>query len=157
MNASSNRRPCWWIPTLYLAQGLPYAVVTSMAGVAFLDFGYSAADTAIYSALLGLPWAMKPFWAAGVERWGTRRGWVIAMQGTTALLLFALAWALPQKSALPLVLALLAGIGFASATHDIAADGFYIEALDEHRQAEWSGLRNTFFRLALLLGSGGLV
>lgn len=154
MNTSPNSRPCWWIPTLYLAQGLPYAVVTSMAGVALLDFGYSAADTAIYSALLGLPWALKPFWSAAVERFGTRRSWIIAMQGVTASLLFALAWVLPEKRWLPLALALLAGIGFSAATHDIAADGFYIEALEEHRQAEWSGLRNTFFRIALLIPGG---
>ncbi len=157
MNIFSRHHPGCWIPTLYLAQGLPYAVVTSMAGTALLDLGYSAADTAIYTALLGLPWALKPFWAVLVQRIGTRRGWVIAMQSASAVLMLALAGVLPEKSWLPLALALLAGIGFVAATHDIAADGFYIEALNEHRQAEWSGLRNTFFRIALLLGSGGLV
>ncbi|HVU37907.1 MAG TPA: MFS transporter [Opitutales bacterium] len=155
--ATSNRNCAWWIPPLYLAEGLPSAVVTGMAGVALLDFGHSAAETAVYTSLLALPWAFKPFWAPAIERFGTQRRWIISMQATLALLLAALAWVLPEQNWLAITLALLGGIAFASATHDIAADGFYIAALDEHRQAEWSGVRNTFFRLALLAGNGGLV
>jgi len=155
--ASSSRNPVWWIPSLYLAEGLPSAVVTGVAGVALLDFGHSAAETAVYTSLLALPWAFKPFWAPFIERLGTQRSWVLAMQGVMALLLATLAFFLPQQNWLMVTLALLAGVAFASATHDIAADGFYIAALDEHRQAEWSGVRNTFFRVALLAGNGGLV
>jgi PAT family beta-lactamase induction signal transducer AmpG len=154
---SPNRHPTWWIPSVYFAEGLPYAVVTGMAAVALLDFGFSAGETAAYSGLLALPWAFKPFWAFAVERFATRRGWIIAMQGVMTLLLIALAFVLPERSWLPLTLAFLAGLAFMSSTHDIAADGFYIEALDEHRQAEWSGFRNTFYRVANLAGNGGLV
>ena len=154
---SSNRRPAWWLPTVYFAEGLPYAVVTGMAAVALLDFGFSAEETAMYSGLLALPWAFKPLWAFALERYGTRRGWIVAMQVAMTLLLMALAFVLPNPSWLPLSLVLLASIGFSSSTHDIAADGFYIEALDEHRQAEWSGIRNTFYRIANLAGNGGLV
>ncbi len=154
---SPNSRPCWWIPTLYLAEGLPSAVVTGMAGVALLDFGYSAAETAVYTSVFSLPWAFKPFWAPWVQRLGTRRGWVLAAQATLALVIGVLALSLPEKSWLPLTLGLLAAVGFTSATHDIAADGFYMLALDEHLQAEWTGVRNTFFRLAVLAGNGGLV
>jgi PAT family beta-lactamase induction signal transducer AmpG len=152
-----SRRPLWWIPTLYLAEGLPSAVVTGMAAVALLDFGHTAAETAVYTSVLSLPWAFKPFWAPVVQRLGTRRGWVLAMQAALALIIAALAFSFPEKSWLPLTLGLLAIVGFASATHDIAADGFYMLALDEHRQAEWTGLRNTFFRVAVLAGNGGLV
>lgn len=155
--ATPNRNCAWWIPPLYLAEGLPSAVVTGMAGVALLDFGHSAAETAVYTSLLALPWAFKPFWAPAIERFSTQRRWIISMQATMALLLAAVAWVLPNQNWLCVTLALLASIAFASATHDIAADGFYIAALDEHRQAEWSGVRNTFFRLALLAGNGGLV
>lgn len=155
--SSFTRHPSKWIPTVYFAEGLPYAVVTGMAAVALLDFGFSAGETAMYSGLLALPWAFKPLWAFALERYGTRRGWIVAMQGLMTLLLMALAFVLPEKSWLPLTLVLLAGVGFISSTHDIAADGFYIEALDEHRQAEWSGLRNTFYRMANLGGNGGLV
>jgi PAT family beta-lactamase induction signal transducer AmpG len=154
---SPNRRPIWWIPPLYLAEGLPSAVVTGMTGVALLDFGHTAAETAVYTSVLSLPWAFKPFWAPVVQRLGTRRGWVLAMQAMLAAVIGALALSLPEKSWLPLTLGLLAVVGFASATHDIAADGFYMLALDEHRQAEWTGLRNTFFRVAVLAGNGGLV
>jgi len=157
MSSSPNRHPSTWIPPVYFAEGLPYAVVTGMAMVALLDFGYSAGETAMYSGLLALPWAFKPFWAFALERYGTRRGWIIAMQGVMTLLLMALAFVLPEKNWLPLTLALLASLAFTSSTHDIAADGFYIEVLDEHRQAEWSGIRNTFYRVANLAGNGGLV
>jgi len=131
--------------------------VTGMVAVALLDFGFSAGETAAYSGVLALPWAFKPFWAFALERYGTRRGWIIAMQGVMTLLLMALALVLPNHNLLPLTLALLVGLGFLSATHDIAADGYYIEAMDEHRQAEWSGIRNTFYRVASLAGNGGLV
>jgi PAT family beta-lactamase induction signal transducer AmpG len=154
---SPNRHPTWWIPSVYLAEGLPYAVVTGMVAVALLDFGFTAGETAAYSGVLALPWAFKPFWAFALERYGTRRGWIIAMQGVMTLLLIAVALVLPSQNWLPLTLSLLVGLGFMSATHDIAADGFYIEALDEHRQAEWSGIRNTFYRVANLAGNGGLV
>ena len=153
----SNRRPLWWIPSLYLAEGLPSAVVTGMVGVALLDFGHTPAETAVYTSVLSLPWAFKPFWAPVVQRLGTRRGWVLVMQALLAVLIGALAASLPNKSWLPLTLGLLTIVGFTSATHDIAADGFYMLALDEHRQAEWTGLRNTFFRIAVLIGNGGLV
>jgi len=157
MNHSSPRHPARWIPALYLAEGLPSAVVTGMAGVALLDFGFTSAETAVYTSVLQLPWAFKPFWAPAVQRLGARREWILTMQLAMALVLGALAFTFPMRGWLALTLGLLALLAFASATHDIAADGYYLEALDEHRQAEWSGIRNTFFRLAILVGNGGLV
>ena len=154
---TSDSRPFRWIPTLYLAEGLPNAVVTGMVAVALLDFGFSAAETAVYTSVLSLPWAFKPFWAPAVQKYGTRRNWILAMQLAMAVVLGLLAFSLPVRSWFTVTLGLLAVLSFASATHDIAADGFYLEALDEHRQAEWSGWRNTFYRLAVLAGSGGLV
>ncbi len=149
--------PGRWIPTLYLAEGLPYAVVTGMAATALLEFGFTASATAVYTSVLSLPWAFKPFWAPAVQRLGTRRNWILLMQLVMACAMGALAFSLPHRSWVHWTLGFLAVLSFASATHDIAADGFYLEVLDEHRQAEWSGLRNTFYRLAVLAGGGGLV
>src|SRR5471032_911337 len=119
MEPDSNRHPSTWISAVYLAEGLPYAVVTGMAMVALLDFGFSAGEMAMYSGVLALPWAFKPFWSFALERYGTRRGWIIAMQGVMTLLLMALAFVLPEKSWLPLTLVLLASLAFTSSTHDI--------------------------------------
>src|SRR5471032_1721053 len=102
--ASLNRRPIRWVPSVYFAEGLPYAVVTGMAAVALLDFGFSAGETAMYSGLLALPWAFKPFWAFALERYGSRRGWIVAMQAAMTLLLMALAFILPNQSWWPLTL-----------------------------------------------------
>jgi MFS transporter, PAT family, beta-lactamase induction signal transducer AmpG len=153
----NNRRPAWWVPTLYFAEGLPNVVVTGVAGVAMLRCGFTPAATAAYTSALFLPWVIKPLWAPLVERLWTRRGWIVAMQVAMALCFAPLAIFLPEKSWLPLTLVLLAGAGLASATHDVAADGFYMLALDQHRQAEWAGGRNTFYRLAVTAGNGGLV
>jgi PAT family beta-lactamase induction signal transducer AmpG len=156
-NPPTNRRPAWWVPSLYFAEGLPYAVVTGMLGTALPDLGFSASETAEYTSLLMLPWAFKPFWAPVIERMGTRRSWIWTMQAAGAAVMILLAIFLPDPSHLALALSLLAGVGVISATHDMAADGFYIEALDEKRQAGWSGIRNTFYRVASLAGNGGLV
>jgi PAT family beta-lactamase induction signal transducer AmpG len=157
--SSAKRHPAWWIPTLYFAEGLPYAVITGtgLMGVAFLRLGFSPAETAAYTSSLYLPWVIKPLWAPLLERFSTRRAWILAMQAAGALLVIPLALTIADKSWLPLTLSLLVSMGVASATHDIAADGFYIEALSEKHQAEWSGVRNTFYRVANLAGTGGLV
>jgi PAT family beta-lactamase induction signal transducer AmpG len=154
---TSPHRPVWWVPTLYFAQGLPYAVVTSLATLALLALGWAPEQAALYTSGLTLPWVIKPLWGPLVERWGARRAWIVAMQAAGAVLLVALSLTLPEKSLLPWTLGLLTAAAFASATHDIAADGFYIVALDPHAQAAWSGVRNTFFRVALLAGGSGLV
>jgi PAT family beta-lactamase induction signal transducer AmpG len=155
--SSLPRSPGLWVPTLYFAQGLPFVIVTSVSSVALLKLGWTASEVAFFTSGLNLPWTIKPLWGPLLERWGTRRGWIVSMQAVAALALAGIAFVLPNKDWLPLTLGLFLGLGFASATHDIAADGFYMLALGSRTQAELTGVRNTFFRIAMLAGNGGLI
>lgn len=149
--------PWRWVPTLYLAEGLPYALVTGVSLVVFQNLGVSNAATAFWSALLGLPWIFKPLWGPVVGLLHTRRLWVWATQLFMGAALAGVALALPLPHFFQVTLALFWLLGFASATHDIAADGFYLLALDSGDQALFSGVRNTFYRVANLAAQGGLL
>lgn len=153
----TTRNPWLWIPSLYLAEGLPNAIVVTVAVVLLKNLGMDNSHVALYTSLLYIPWVIKPFWAPFVDILSSKRHWIIAMQ----LLIFASAAAvallLPVHSHIAALLAAFWSMAFASATHDIAADGFYMLGLDGRRQAFFVGIRSTFYRLANLLASGGLV
>lgn len=151
------RNPWRWIPTLYLAEGLPYALVTSVSLVLYKNLGVANDAITFWAALLGLPWIFKPLWGPAVDALGTRRLWAWAAQLVMGALLAGVALALPLPGFFGVTLALFGLVGFASATHDIAADGFYLLALAEGDQALFSGVRNTAYRVANIAAQGGLV
>lgn len=153
----TSSRPWTWVPSLYLVQGIPYAVVTAVSVVFFKNMGLSNAEVALYTSWLNLPWVIKPLWSPLVELLGTRRHWVLIMQLVLGGGMAALALTLPLGLFPMVTLVLLWLLAFASATHDIAADGFYMLGLAEDQQAFFSGIRSLFFRLAMLLGQGGVV
>lgn len=146
-----------WVPSLYFGQGLPNAVAASLSVVMFKNLGISNTDIALYTGALYLPWVIKPLWSPWVEMFGAKRTWIITMQGLLALALAATAAAIPSEHFFFATLALLWLMAFASATHDIAADGFYLLALPSYQQAEFVGVRSTFFRLSVIVVKGGLV
>lgn len=157
--------PWSWIPTLYVAEGLPYFAVNTLTVLMLTNIGLSKAEMAFYTGWLYLPWVIKPFWSPFVDLIGTKRVWVSSMQAILCVAMAAVAGitiaAVPLM--LPASLWLIATLvsfwimAFASATHDIAADGFYILALDEWQQAAYVGVRSTFYRIASVVGQGGLV
>lgn len=155
----SGKSPWFWVPTLYLAEGFPYAVVTTLSVILFKTLGSGFSDTAIafWTSLLGLPWVLKPFWAPCIDLFGKKRSWILSCQALTALLLLLMALTVFFSPGMPLLTALFFLAAFASATHDAAADGFYIIGLSEHDQAFFSGIRNTFYRLSLLAAQGVLL
>jgi PAT family beta-lactamase induction signal transducer AmpG len=71
--------------------------------------------------------------------------------------LAGVAFTIPSSDPLKYTMALFWLLAFSSATHDIAADGFYMHALSSHDQAWMIGIRNTFYRFAILFGQGLLV
>src|SRR5258706_2505120 len=146
-----------WIPSLYFAQGLPYVVAMTLSVVMYKTLGISNTDIALYTGWLYLPWVVKPFWSPVVEMFGTKRRWVLAMQLAIGTSLALVALTLPMASFFQLSLAVLWLMAFSSATHDIAADGFYMLALERHSQAVFVGVRSAFFRMATIAGQGGLV
>ncbi|TWT40816.1 MFS transporter [Botrimarina hoheduenensis] len=154
----SARRAAWgWIPTLYFASGLPYVVVVSMATAMYKSLGVSNTLNAAYTSALLSPWTFKPLWSPLVELIGTQRRWIIAAQALIAAGLFAIAAAAPAENFLMLTLAGFWLLAIASATHDIAADGFYMASMPERDQAWFVGIRSTFYRLSMIVGSGLLV
>ncbi|MFN3628530.1 MAG: MFS transporter [Casimicrobiaceae bacterium] len=155
--ASDRPRPWRWVPTLYFGQGLPYVVVMTISVVLYKRLGLSNTEVAFYTSWLYLPWVVKPLWSPLVELVGRKRTWVIAMQLAVGAALASVALTLPAPAFVQLSLALFWLMAFASATHDIAADGYYMLALPEHMQAAFVGVRSTFYRLSMIAGQGGLV
>lgn len=149
--------PWAWIPTLYTAEGIPYAIVMTVAAVMYERMGLSNAEIALYTSWLYLPWVIKPFWSPVVEMLRTKRWWIVAMQLLVGASLAALAFSMQVPFFLQCSLAAFWLIAFSSATHDIAADGFYILALTQGEQSFFVGIRSTFYRIANIFGQGLLV
>ncbi len=154
---ASAAQPWRWIPTLYFAQALPNAAVATLSVVMYKNLGLSNTEIALYTSWLYLPWVIKPLWSPLVDLLGTKRGWTVALQFVVGVAFALVALTLPMSDFLQLTLAMFWLLAFASATHDIAADGFYMLALAEKQQAAFVGVRSTFFRLAMLAGQGALV
>ena len=146
-----------WVPSLYFAEALPYVAVMSIATMMYKTLGLSNADLALYTSWLYLPWVIKPLWSPIVEALKTKRWWILAMQMIIAVGFAGVAFTLPTGFWLQSSIAFLWLIAFSSATHDIAADGFYILALDSHEQSLYVGIRSTFYRIATIFGQGALV
>lgn len=149
--------PWAWIPTLYFAQGLPYVAVMTISVIMYKRLGISNTDIALYTGWLYLPWVIKPLWSPFVDLFKTKRWWTLTMQWLLAFALAGIAFAIPAPFFFQLTLAVFWLVGFTSATHDIAADGFYMHALTEHEQSLYVGIRSTFYRVATVAGQGLLV
>ncbi|NLA15428.1 MAG: AmpG family muropeptide MFS transporter [Bacteroidales bacterium] len=156
--AKTKGKNAWsWIPTLYFAQGLPYVAVMTIAVIMYKRLGLSNTDIALYTSWLYLPWVIKPLWSPFVDLVKTKRLWVILMQSTIAVGFAGVAFFLPTTFFIKSTLAFFWLIAFSSATHDIAADGFYMLALTQGEQSFFVGIRNTFYRFATIFGQGVLV
>lgn len=153
----SARSPWAWIPTLYFAQGLPYVAVMTISVIMYKRLGLSNTDIALYTGWLYLPWVIKPFWSPFVDIFSTKRRWTLTMQWLIGAAFAGIAFALPTPFFFSLTLAVFWLVGFTSATHDIAADGYYMLALNEHQQSLYVGIRSTFYRIATVAGQGLLV
>lgn len=157
MKHTKNKSPWAWIPTLYFAQGLPYVAVMTISVIMYKRLGISNTDIALYTGWLYLPWVIKPFWSPFIDIIRTKRWWTISMQWILALTFAGVAFTIPAPFFFQLTLAVFWLMGFTSATHDIAADGFYMHALSEHEQSLYVGIRSTFYRIATVAGQGLLV
>lgn len=161
---SRNRGSAWsWVPSLYFAEGIPYCVVNVISVIMFKKLGVPNGDMALYTSMLYLPWVIKPIWSPFVDIIKTKRWWVLCMQILMTVCFAALAFSIPSVdiyngiSPFRVTLLLFWIVAFASATHDIAADGFYMYGLNEGDQSFFVGIRNTFYRLANIFGQGVLV
>lgn len=146
-----------WIPTLYFASGLPYHAITSISDIMYKDMGIDNATIALYTSILLIPWTIKPLWSPFVEMVSTRRKWTLYSQIALAVCFSIVALSIPASGFLTLTLCTFMIGAFVSSTHDIALDGFYILGLTQEKQSFFSGIRNTFYRIATVFSSGILV
>ncbi|MEM1116375.1 MAG: MFS transporter [Bacteroidota bacterium] len=149
-----RKSPWRWVPSLYFAQGLPNIIVLALAVILYKRLGMSNTDIALYTSWLYLPWVIKPFWSPLVDVLKTKRWWIIAMQVLVGGGLAGIALTIPTAAWIQGTLAFFWLLAFSSATYDIAADGFYMLALDEGDQAWYVGIRSTFFRFAVIAAQG---
>ena len=166
---NNNINPWWWIPTLYFAEGIPYFIVNNISVIMFNNMGMPKGEMALYTSMLYLPWVIKPFWSPFVDIIRTKRWWIMIMQVLMSVAFALLAFSLPHPSPeviaagetsvslFKLTLVIFWITAFASATHDIAADGFYMLALKPKDQSVFVGIRSTFYRLSSIFGQGVLV
>jgi len=145
------------VPTLYFAEGLPNAIVTTISIVLYKVLGVSNTRIGIYTGLFYLPWVIKPLWSPMVDILKTRRVWIWRTQCVLALLFAGIAVALPGAHFIGFSIILFWLVALTSATHDIAADGFYILALPEGDQSFFVGVRSTLYRLANLFVKGPFI
>ena len=149
--------PWAWIPTLYFAQGLPYVAVMTISVIMYKRLGISNADLAFYTGWLSLPWVIKPLWSPFIDLIKSKRWWITTMQLLIGAGLAGIAFTVPTSYFFQLTLAVFWLLAFSSATHDIAADGFYMLGLSSHEQALFVGIRSTFYRIATIAGQGLLI
>ena len=149
--------PWWWIPTLYVAEGLPYFAVNTLTVIMYTNMGVGMADMAFFTGWLYLPWVIKPFWSPFIDLFKTKRWWTIIMQFAIALSLACVAFFMQGSFFFVVTLIFFWLTAFFSATHDISADGLYLLSLTSHQQASFVGVRSTFYRVASIAGQGGLV
>ena len=149
--------PWAWIPTLYFAQGLPYVAVMTISVIMYKRLGISNADLAFYTGWLSLPWVIKPLWSPFIDLIKTKRWWITTMQLLIGAGLAGIAFTVPTSYFFQLTLAVFWLLAFSSATHDIAADSFYMLGLSSHEQALFVGIRSTFYRIATIAGQGLLI
>ena len=156
-NMKNKKNPWSWIPTLYFAEGLPYVLVMTVSVIMYKNLGISNAEIAFYTSWLYLPWVIKPFWSPFVDLLKTKRWWITTMQLLIGAGLAGIAFFLPTTFFFQATLAVFWLMAFSSATHDIAADGFYMLALNESEQSLFVGIRNIFYRIATITGQGLLI
>ena len=146
-----------WVPTLYFAEGLPYVLVMTVSVIMYKSLGIDNDQIALYTSLLYLPWVIKPLWSPLVDVLGTQRRWILLTQFLMAAAFFGIAMVVESSNFFVPTLAFFWLLAICSATHDIAADGIYMEGLNKQSQAWFVGIRSTFYKVAMIAGQGGLV
>ncbi|WP_418262768.1 MFS transporter [Flavobacterium faecale] len=152
-----NNKPWYWIPVLNFASGLPYAIVISVSVIMYKNLGINNEDIGVYTSLLYLPWVIKPLWSPFIDLYSTKRKWFIAMQSLISIAFLIVGFTLPMNHFFMISLAFFWMAAFASASNDVASDGFYMIALEKDQQSFFLGIRSTFYRLSMLTGNGLIV
>ena len=152
-----DSKPWYWIPVLNFASGLPYAIVISVSVIMYKSLGISNEDIGIYTSLLYLPWVIKPLWSPFIDLYATKRKWFLTMQLLISIAFLIVGLTIPISNFFVLSLAVFWVAAFASASNDVASDGFYMLVLTKDQQSFFLGIRSTFYKIAILTGNGLVV
>ena len=153
----TDNRPWYWIPVLNFASGLPYAIIISVSVIMYKNLGINNEDIGIYTSLLYLPWVIKPLWSPFIDLYSTKRKWFLSMQLVISIAFLIVGLTIPFSNFFVISLAVFWVAAFASASNDVASDGFYMLALEKEQQSFFLGIRSTFYRLSMLTGNGLIV
>lgn len=149
-----HRNPWTWVPSLYFAEGIPYLMVMTIATIMYKKLGLNNEEIALYTSWLYLPWVIKPLWSPIVDIVRTKRWWIVAMEFLIGVTLAGVALTIRAPHFVQYTLAFFWLMAFSSATHDIAADGFYMISLNSNQQSLFVGIRSTFYRISMIAGQG---
>ncbi len=152
-----DSKPWYWIPFLNFASGFPYAIIISVSVIMYKNLGIANEDIGVYTSLLYLPWVIKPLWSPFIDLYATKRKWFLAMQLVIVAAFLIVGLTIPMNHFFILSLALFWVAAFASASNDVASDGFYMLALAKEQQSFFLGIRSTFYRLSMLTANGLIV
>jgi PAT family beta-lactamase induction signal transducer AmpG len=155
----SYPNPFLWVPSSYLAMGLIYVTVGSVANVMFKNMGMDNTNAAFWSSILGFPYTFKFLWAPLLELYKTKKFFVVLMQFLLAASIAGAAFALqlPGKAWLGPTLALLAVSAILGATQDIGSDGVYVTTLPPRDMAKYTGFQSMCWNAGFLLAAGPLI
>jgi predicted MFS family arabinose efflux permease len=146
------------LSALYFAQGLPSGLIAKALPPLLREHGVSLSTIGFTSAL-ALPWALKFAWAPFIDRYGSRKRWLLVLNCLSMALMLLVAsrdfaaWV----DVLPLLLTVLFCMNLVSATQDVATDGYAVSTL----KPEWRGLGNSIqvvgYKIGMVIGSGALL
>jgi PAT family beta-lactamase induction signal transducer AmpG len=153
----TDNTPWFWIPLLNFASGFPYVIIISVSVLMYKNLGISNEDIGVYTSLLYLPWVIKPLWSPFIDLNGTKRNWFLSMQLFISVAFLIVGFIIPTSHFFMLSLAIFWVAAFASASNDVASDGFYLLALEKEQQSYFLGIRSTFYRASMLTGNGLII
>ncbi|QZT36083.1 MFS transporter [Halosquirtibacter xylanolyticus] len=155
--SQNKKSPLSWVPSTYFAMGLPFIVINQTAALMYKDLGISDAEITKWTSLIILPWSLKFLISPLLEMAKSKRVFVVLTQLITAVMFYMVASVLGMNSFFAVSISMLAVVGLSGATHDIAADGLYIESLSSSQQAEYIGWQGAFYNIAKIVSTGGFV
>lgn len=153
----TDNNPWYWIPLLNFASGFPYVIIISVSVLMYKNLGISNEDIGLYTSLLYLPWVIKPLWSPFIDLHGTKRKWFLTMQLFISIAFLVVGFIIPTSQFFMMSLAIFWVAAFASASNDVASDGFYLLALTKDQQSFFLGIRSTFYRASMLTGNGLII
>lgn len=156
-NNRTNISPAAWVPTLYFAMGMPFVVLNMVCTLMYKGMGVSDTQIAFWTSLIMLPWTLKPLWSPFLEIYKTKKFFVVLTQMLSGVMFALVGFALHLPHFFAITIAMLAVIALSGATHDIAADGTYMDVLSNEEQAKWIGWQGAFYNIAKIVATGGLV